>query len=294
MKIYCILVFSFCLSFTTKTYGAACCGGGSSTSNLISEDESTRVSLGISHKNSSGRSIDFGEAVYSNSTNAANLFALSIVTKEISRFLQYGISTQIASTATGLAKIADTQASVALPIYQNYLYKPFTPDVYLSFVLNMPSGTSFYQSSSTANADALWKLSLNLFTTKSQIFNKWDYLTTTTIEFSKERLFKESQVSFKKGLRLSQALSAGYSFSWAPIRLGIAQSATYNNPNTTVKAGKVQSSFTHLSFPTAIVVSYAINEFHAATLSYENNKFFKSQNADLYQSFGFNFNTRFF
>lgn len=271
MKLKTKLLFHLLFSLTilpTNCFSAACCGGGLTSTFLITGDDKAQFNSVYSY-NRANFDIDqngyWKERSYSESLETFRLEGAHIFKD---RF-QAGISVPIirrtrgSESSTGLGDLATTLGYEYLPDWD---YNPLRPKgiAYLNMIV--PTGTSLMDANQTylldANGRGFWTLGAGTLLTKG--FGIWDFFTDLGIHRSFSRTYDNSQTLIP-GWGENLTLGGGINFS--SLRVGMTM--TWVNEDAIAAEGSVNSKgakqqYTSLDFP----VTYFISDEWLTVLRY--------------------------
>jgi spore coat protein U-like protein len=274
-----------------QVHAASCCGGGPGSTAIISGDESLRTKLTIGFKQSSGKTLNFGQSALATNSDYISLGIVDIAYK-LSEKWQVALGLGWSQTTSNRLGLKDSKISAGYALYQNYLYSPWRPDIYLSLGMVLPTGTSFYTDRSAATDDELLKGSVSVLLTKVHV--DWDWSVNLGFQKSKQGDFYGSDLKLDRGDAWFIDFLIGTSPRFAPKwHLSLGQGFEYTAPSTINRQGEdSQTSLSSIVFPITLAAAYAFDEQLAVSLGYSNRKLFKSQNSDLAETLNLTFSFR--
>ncbi len=243
-------------------YSSACCGGGLTSTFLITGDDRAQFNSVYSYNRASfdidqngfWRERDFSESIETLRFEAAHIF--------MDRF-QAGVSlpvirrTRGQESSTGLGDLSTTLGYEYLP---DWNYNPWRPKGIAYLNLIIPTGTSLQEADQTylldANGRGFWTIGVGALLTKG--WGMWDIFTDLGIHRSFSRSYQnaQTQVTLTPGWGENLAIGAGVSLS--SLRLGITMN--WVNEDAIASTGSVNSKgvkqqYTSLDFPVTYFIS---------------------------------------
>lgn len=266
--------------FSQNLWAAACCGGGQGASMVITSDEIYRFRIGQGVTQSSGKTLNFGQAAYADTplVQAAGSFGAAWA---YSDKFQASIDGGWLRNDHDNWGVKDVATSATYVLHRNYLFEPWMPEIFATLGMVWPTGTSFYETRARATDDALYKLKTSLLFSKTNMH--WDWSASFSFLKSFERRFESADVSVAKGNALASEFSVGYSPVFEPkLHFGVTQTVYFGAPNViTTTENQKQRSLASYAFPLTLAVAYAWTDNWSTSFSYANSRMFRSQNSEL-------------
>lgn len=297
MKLKRILLFSLFVS-ATKTFAAACCGGGAAVPSLIAGDNRAQMTTSYSmtevvvdnvDSNGIWRTWDEHQTVQTFRVEGAHIFQdrwqVGFGVPIIQRSRQN-------NTYSGLGDVNLTLGYEYLPDWD---YNPLRPKGIGFLQLTLPTGKSKADSEVgglDSRGNGFWALGAGTLLTKN--WRRLDAYTSLEIHHSFEKEIQQSyfQGILKPGLGGNLGLGLGYNFKG--YRLGSSVNWTYEDPiDSKSRTGLVENGAVERYATAVVSLSYLASTNWTGTFSYSDQTLFgEPVNTSLGKGFSFQFQKR--
>lgn len=228
------IFFLFCtLAFSTQSFGAACCGGGSNFPALITGDFRSQVSSSFTQGTVVADADPTGLIRNRKENRLEESTTMSVsASYQISDYWQGGITVPlIKKWLSGIGHdsfgVGDISLQGAFEFFPETVYSPWRPRGIVYGKLTIPTAPSVYDSSSAYGTDirgrGFFTPALGLAFLK--IWGPWDAQLMAEVQKSLPRIFQEKKYEPSTGYRA--ILAGGHSLSNSPWRFGISVSPSY-------------------------------------------------------------------
>lgn len=272
-------VFVLSLLLSTKIWAAACCGGGSSFPQLITNDDKTHFSFTQSQATS-----------YADAYSDGRIIARTSATQETRRSSQASFSTLVSdswqagltlplvtqSSRTGeRTSLGDTTLSLGYEVLPEWDYSLWKPHGYSYARLTLPTGNSIYDATNSSDINytgkGFYTFALGSLFVKG--WTEWDALAGIEIYHGLNRTTSAAQfgtqTSIEPGFGSSVLIGAGFSpkflNSW---RMGTALSYNVEEGQNIRNSDLSTRSETKKVWETAFQLSYLHSREWIATVQY--------------------------
>ena len=263
----------FVSAYERASFGAACCGGGSSFPSLIVGDDQSQLGFSSSYANVVGDAPATGLPIFRSATDHETISTLTIDgAMLLSDLWQGGFALPVArrarstssasSSAFGLGDVSLTTGYEALP---EWSYSEWKPRGFVFAQLSLPTGGNIYDSSDIYATDArgrgFYTLSAGFNLMKT--WDLWDATFRGALSKSLPRTFQGadgSSTHVDPSFGLNAALGVGASPGRGDWRMGLTLNPSYEG------SSNVASSM--LIWNTSVDVSRVFDRAWALSLSY--------------------------
>lgn len=264
-------LLSLLLLIGNDARAASCCGGGASTTSLITNNDQTQFTASMLHSAVHAQARTDGKWEKLDGDKSKEILTLEGSTLFSDR-LQGGVSVPFqkntfestSENADG-SGIGDVRINVAYEAITDWNYSKYRPKVYVYTQLQLPTGTSIYDTQSVEGVDStgmgLWGWGVGSVALKT--IKKWDFTGTIFAQKVFDRSF--GAVRVEPGNIYNASLGAGYNYGdW---RLGMTQMTYLQDSGST--SGSVDSKISLERYvSSSLVVSYMPNDDVSVTASY--------------------------
>lgn len=260
-------------------FAAACCGGGSAMPALISSDDASQLSAGISwsqvENDVDGRGVWY-KKTDQNLTQTLKLDAASIFADrwQVGASLPFvSKQSKYQSEYSGVGDISLNLGYEALPDWD---YHPFRPKGHLYFQLVLPTAPTIYEISSTQTplGKGFYNLGTGFLLTKN--FKAYDVMMSSEIHYGFTKKISNSQMQAEVTPGFGESFLMGIGWNTALYRFGGSILLHFEDGNVIRGAVFEQKSNYERSISAGISVGYLYQEGVTLSASYNNQNLFGS------------------
>lgn len=288
-----ILLYLFTsLSFS---YGASCCGGGSSIPGLITGDFRAQMGLQATYQNEIGKAYSQGKYLYYNNNKKRtrqnySLFASSMISERAQiggkiNFSQTDYSNDAKKETA--SQFGDSEISFGYELIQERSFSWWQPRGFVFIALTLPTGSSNYNSSSSLYSDVNGKEQWGISTGMSfvKIIRSYDFLSSFQVGYRFSD--KQKDVSINESFYGSFLIGAGVSPYNSNFRLGVNISYFQESAKDVYFGEKKIETQKEFYSELSIVGSYAIDPNLSLSINYSDQSILgPAQNTTLSRSVG--------
>ncbi len=282
--------------FFKSTFGASCCGGGSSMPSLITGDVKTQISAVASNSATTEQTDSDGNLIGVRNSQVRESLVLS-GSYLLGSYWQIGVTLPLIKNTTktqGREESSSGLGDISLQAAYEFLpelgYSPWKPRGFLFFEQSFPTSPSTYDANNPLRTDSrgagLASTSIGLALIKT--YPSWDWLGSVKLQHFYQRTFSEPQ-KMKVAIKPSWSAMIGAGKSLSDFRLGLNLTTTHMGAREITGFSKAQKMIT-TAWSTSL--SYMIAEESSLSLSYSDQSLLKpSQNSPLLKTLALTFTT---
>lgn len=219
------ILFSFVMFMSSMLLAAACCGGAGALPSLITGDEKSLLGSTLLQSNLHTRVSNNGVWRRQNSLDQTQTLRLDFARIFNDRF-QYGFSMPLTARKvetgrdTSASGVGDLSALLGYEYLTDWDYNVWRPRGVGYVSMNIPTGTSKYETLDQSEVRGKGFYSLGVGTALTKQWMKWDALVGAELRRGFSRTFQSSIFSGNINPQWGRTLTVGGGYHWRDFRFG--------------------------------------------------------------------------
>ena len=267
------------LMASQNLYAAACCGGAGALPSLITGDEKSLLNSTLLQADLHTRVSNRGVWRRQNSLDQTQTFRLDFARIFQDRF-QYGISAPLTSRKTESGKNAassgwgDLGAQVGYEYLTDWDYHPWRPRGVGYLNLNVPAGTSKYETLEQSEIRGKGFYTMGAGTVFTKQWVRWDALAGAELRRGFSRTFQSSVFNGNVAPGWGRTLTLGGGYHWSDIRVGGTIAWVDEDAKRISSADELPDEDSERFATGSVSVAYSANTEWSGNISYSDQTLF--------------------
>lgn len=269
-----LIIFFLLFCAQSKSFAAACCGGGIAIPSIIAGDEKYQLATSLSTAKIFADVAANGVWQKRTNDDLTRILKLDMAAIFSDRY-QYGVSIpiherQVSGELGGSSHgLGDTAVQLGYEYLPDWDYSPYRPKGIGYLNLTLPTGKSLYEEDNFSGLESrgrgFWALGVGTLLTKN--FKKWDTLATLDLHKSFSKKVSNSQFDGRIEPGWGYSYSLGLGYNWGDFRFGHAISWSHEDGIQTI--GNISSIGSAQDVATgSISFSYLIEDLLSSSIVY--------------------------